>query len=179
MSDGDITKKANGKNEQKTESGGSIHAGHRKRVRNLFLSNDCKLTNLFYEHQVLEIILFYTNTRSDVNPMAHKLINQFGSLNNVLNADGNELIDFGLTENAAMLIKLFNAVHDYSKTLEYGYNTFPNMDSILDFCHDIFKNISTESGCIICLNSQKRLIYYEFINDGAESHLFLPRRKII
>lgn len=179
MSDDDITKKDNGNNEHKTESAGSIHTGHRKRIRDLFFSNDCKLTNLFYEHQVLEIILFYTHARGDVNPMAHRMINKFGSLNNVLNANASELINFGLTENSAMLIKLFNAVHNYSKTLEYGYTSFPNMDSILDFCHDIFKKSSTESGCIICLNAHKRLVYYEFINEGAENHFSLSRRRIV
>lgn len=179
MSDNNIIKKDNGYNGQKTESVGLIHTGHRKRIRDLFFSNDCKLTNLFYEHQVLEIILFYTHARGDVNPMAHRMINKFGSLNNVLNADANALIEFGLTENSAMLIKLFNAVHSYSRTLEYGQKLFPNLDSILDFCHDIFKTASTESGCIICLNASKRLVYYEFINEGVENQFSLPRRRIV
>ena len=34
----------------------------------------------FNQHQVLELLLFYTIPRRDTNPLAHKLVKRYGSL---------------------------------------------------------------------------------------------------
>ena len=59
----------------------SVHDGHRQRLKERF----CKegLDN-FDEHQVLELLLFYCIPRVDTNPIAHALLNRFGSLALVL-----------------------------------------------------------------------------------------------
>lgn len=66
----------------------SVHDGHRQRLKERF----CKegLDN-FDEHQVLELLLFYCIPRMDTNPIAHALLNRFGSLAQVLEAPVEEL----------------------------------------------------------------------------------------
>ncbi|MDR1158912.1 MAG: DNA repair protein RadC [Oscillospiraceae bacterium] len=61
----------------------SPHAGHRERLRGRFLSEGL---DGFDEHNVLELLLFYAVPRGDVNPLAHRLIDAFGSLAGVLDA---------------------------------------------------------------------------------------------
>ena len=61
----------------------SIHDGHRQRLRERFLREG--LDN-FDELQVLELLLFYCIPRKDTNPIAHKLLQHFGSLSQVLEA---------------------------------------------------------------------------------------------
>ena len=39
------------------------------------------------EHQLLELLLTYAIPRRDVNPLAHRLIERYGSLAAVLKAD--------------------------------------------------------------------------------------------
>jgi len=67
----------------------SIHAGHRERIRQRFREQG--LTG-FAEHEALELLLTFAIARKDVNPLAHELIAQFGSLAAVLEADKSELL---------------------------------------------------------------------------------------
>ena len=81
------------------EKNKSIHAGHRERLRNRLRGEG--LTS-FSEHEVLELLLTYAIPRQDVNPLAHELIDHFGSLSAVLEADTRELMKVkGVGENTA------------------------------------------------------------------------------
>ena len=66
----------------------SIHKDHRQRLRDRFLKEG--LDN-FDELYVLELLLFYCIPRVDTNPIAHRLLDYFGSLNNVLNATAEDV----------------------------------------------------------------------------------------
>ena len=67
----------------------SIHAGHRERIRERLRTAGL---NAFSEHEVLELLLTFAIPRQDTNPLAHDLINTFGSLSAVLDADESELL---------------------------------------------------------------------------------------
>ena len=62
---------------------GHQHAHHRERMRNLFLTSGM---DGFSDHNVLELLLFYSIPQKDTNVTAHNLINEFGSLKGVLDA---------------------------------------------------------------------------------------------
>lgn len=66
----------------------NIHAGHRKRMRNRFFQTGL---DSFADHEVLELLLFYAVPRWNVNPMAHELVDRFGSFPQVLDAPVAEL----------------------------------------------------------------------------------------
>ena len=86
----------------------SIHAGHRERVRQEFLTRGIEG---WPDHRMLELILFYAIPKGDVNPLAHELIDRFGSLSNVLDALPEELTKVsGIGEYSATLLKIFPAV---------------------------------------------------------------------
>ena len=86
----------------------SIHQGHRERVKAEFLQGGLAH---FPEHRVLELLLFYSRMQGDVNPLAHRLLNTFGSLAGVLDADISRLMEVpGVGENTATLLKLIPAV---------------------------------------------------------------------
>lgn len=73
-------------NGEKAKKG--LHSGHRGRMRNRFLRDGLEG---FADHEVLELLLFYAVPRQDVNPMAHALLEKFGSLPQVLEASPEEL----------------------------------------------------------------------------------------
>ena len=82
----------------------SIHKGHRERLKQRFLEEG--LDN-FTDIQVLELLLFYAIPRSDTNPIAHNLLDHFGSLSQVLEADVEELKKVpGIGDHAATLLAL-------------------------------------------------------------------------
>lgn len=86
----------------------AIHTGHRGRVKEEFRARGIEG---WPDHRLLELILFYAIPQGDVNPLAHALIDRFGSLTGVLDALPEELMKVkGVGEHAASLLKLFPAV---------------------------------------------------------------------
>lgn len=82
----------------------SIHDGHRARVKDRLLREGLAG---FADHEVLELLLFYAIPQGDTNPTAHALLDKFGTLKNVFDADIKELKSTkGIGDNAATLIKL-------------------------------------------------------------------------
>jgi len=80
------------------------HEGHRQRLKNRFLQEGLET---FEKHNMLELLLFYAIPQRDTNDIAHELLNTFGSLKGVFEADFNELLKVkGVKENTATLIKL-------------------------------------------------------------------------
>ncbi len=57
-----------------------MHEGHRKRMEERLRSDPDGLC----DHELLEILLFYAIPRKNTNPLAHSLIDSFGSLEAVL-----------------------------------------------------------------------------------------------
>ena len=81
-----------------------VHDGHRDRKRQQFLTSG---PDPFADHELLELLLYYAVPRKDTNPIAHELINRFGSLQAVFAAPAAELERVpGLGRNAAVLLKL-------------------------------------------------------------------------
>ena len=62
-----------------------IHDGHRERMKARFREHGAEQ---FEDHQLLELLLFYALPRQDVNPLAHALLDHFGSLDNLLDILG-------------------------------------------------------------------------------------------
>ena len=61
-----------------------VHDGHRQRMRERFEKSGL---DSFDSVNALELLLFYALPRRDTNVVAHKLLDTFGSLNGVLEAD--------------------------------------------------------------------------------------------
>ena len=88
----------------------NIHSGHRKRMTERFL----KYPDSLSEHEVLEIMLYSALPRKDTNPLAHKLLAVFGSLENVLGADAAVLksVD-GVGDKVCLSLKLYARVETF------------------------------------------------------------------
>ena len=65
-----------------------VHDDHRRRVYERFLREGLAG---FEEHNAMEFLLFLARPRGDTNPLAHALIDRFGSLSAVLDAPIEEL----------------------------------------------------------------------------------------
>ena len=105
----------------------NVHEGHRDRLRQRFLQEG--LEN-FQDHNVLELLLFYSIPRKDTNEEAHNLINRFGSLSGVFDASFEELCEVkGIGENSAALIKIMPELFK-----KYEVDIVRNDDAILKVC---------------------------------------------
>ncbi len=84
------------------------HTGHRQRVKTEFLTRGIEG---WPDHRVLELLLFFAIPQGDVNPLAHELIDRFGSLSKVLDASPDELKKVpGLGEHSVALLRMIPAI---------------------------------------------------------------------
>ena len=72
--------------------GDNVHDGHRQRFKEQFLQSGL---DGFNSHQLLEMLLYYSIPRKDTNPLAHRLMDTFGSLSGVLEAEYEEVRQYG------------------------------------------------------------------------------------
>lgn len=90
------------------EKEGNIHAGHRQRLKRQFL--EAGMDGLS-DVNCLELLLFYAIARRDTNPLAHALLERFGSLSAVFNAPPEQLQQVpGISEHAAVLLHAIPAL---------------------------------------------------------------------
>lgn len=79
-----------------------VHEGHRSRKKEQFRAHGL---DAFADHEVLELLLYYAVPRQDTNPIAHRLMEKFGSLDAVFAADRAALEEVeGIGENASTLL---------------------------------------------------------------------------
>ena len=80
-----------------------VHDDHRRRVYERFLREGLAG---FEEHNAMEFLLFLARPRGDTNPLAHALIDRFGSLSAVLDAPIEELERVpGVGHSSAVVLK--------------------------------------------------------------------------
>ena len=82
----------------------SAAEGHRQRLRSRFLRGEAEALT---EESLLELLLTFGIQRRDVQPLARKLLAEFGNLDAILSADPERLLKFnGIKENVTTLLKL-------------------------------------------------------------------------
>lgn len=154
-----------------------IHEGHRQRLKNRFI----RLGGLegFEDHQVLELLLFYAIPRRDTNEIAHKLINEFGSLGRVFAASPEDIEEScHVSTNTAVLISLVS--HIARKYLAEINNTGEPVTSksiAFNIIEPYFAGAKRESLYLMCLDAGFRLIRVECVSKGnaANAPIELPR----
>ena len=84
------------------ERGNHLHENHRERMRERI---KCGGINALKDHEVLEYLLYPFVPRKDTNPLAHKLIEKYGTFGGVLRSSYEELLSVrGMTQNAALFL---------------------------------------------------------------------------
>lgn len=143
-----------------------MHEGHRSRLRKRFLEEGL---DGFEPHQILELLLFYSIPRKDTNETAHILIDKYGSLSSVLEADPKELSGIkGIGENSAALLTLIPQIARiyYIDKLRDR----PILDSSSKaaiYLINLFLGRTYEMFYVLCLDTQQRLIYAALVHEGT------------
>jgi DNA repair protein RadC len=143
-----------------------LHEGHRKRVRSRFLSEG--LSN-FQPHNALELLLFYSVPRRDTNELAHRLMENFGTLSGVLEADFEELLKIeGISENTATLLKLIPELAKYYQLdRQNKKDKLDTYDKIGKFMLPYFLGEKDEAVYLLCLDSKLNCIGCSCLRRGS------------
>lgn len=101
----------------------NVHEGHRERMRNKYVN---KGIEVFEQHEILEMLLFYAIPRKNTNDIAHRLLEACGSLSAVFDAPIDILMQQGLSYNAAVLLHM---IPELSRA--YQSDKFDNEEKII------------------------------------------------
>lgn len=124
-----------------------MHEGHRVR-----LVSKIKDGGIVYEHELLEILLFNSCPRKDLNAAAHVLLDSFGSIEGVLEADSAELSKVpGIGVNMAEYLTVLGRALQRARG---GKDTFTCVSNVSEFRKYINSRPAPESDCLelFCLD---------------------------
>ena len=155
-----------------------IHKGHRQRLKNRFREEG--LDN-FTEVQVLELVLFYCIPQKDTNPIAHDLLNHFGSLSQVLEAPVEELTKVsGIGENAAVLLKLITDVgRYYLVNRSQQFTALTTLDACAKYMVPHFFGRRVETVFLLCLDAKCKVLCCKEVGEGSVNSAGISIRKIV
>lgn len=145
-----------------------IHDGHRQKLRKNFIEVGLEGKT---DHQILELLLTYALPRIDVNPLAHELIDKFGSLSGVLDADITQLTKINyVSENVAVLLKLIPQISAKYYQSKHGKRVRLNtVDAIKDYMIPQLANEKTEVFYVLCLDTHLNLTRAIRHSEGSPS----------
>ncbi len=156
----------------------SIHHGHRERLKERFRQEG--LDN-FDQVNALELILFYCIPRIDTNPLAHRLINHFGSLKAVLEASPEELekVD-GVSKATATFLPLITDMgRYYQKQCAEQRTVFTNLSECGNYLTSFFYGKNTEHVYMLCLDAKGRLLCCKLVGEGSVNSANVPIRRVV
>lgn len=156
----------------------AIHDGHRQRLKERFLREEL---DGFTEIQILELLLFYAIPVRDTNPLAHALLNRFGSLARVLEAPVEKLIQVeGIKEHSATLLKLA-----WAMTRAYEVSRIKNdfrIKSIAEcgeYLLPFFRGRKNETVFLLCLDAKLKILDCTEIGEGSVNYANVPVRRVV
>ncbi|MBR0205241.1 MAG: RadC family protein [Clostridia bacterium] len=157
------------------------HAGHRNRLRESFIQNGIEG---MADHQVLELLLTYALPRVDVNPLAHRLLGRFGSLEGVLSARSDQLKQVeGVGDAAAVFLSLLGQVDRRMLLQRFsGQNRRPSLatpSALGGYMLALSLQDRYETLRLVCLNKKYELIWEGVISAGSLGEVLADTRPIL
>lgn len=153
-----------------------IHTGHRQRMRAKFKQSGL---DGFEVHESLELLLYYAVPRKDTNPIAHRLLDSFGSLSAVFDAPVDALKECGLSENAALLLKLVPQMSRLYLDDKFDSSKAVDVENIGARLLNKFVGRDYEAVVLTLLDAKRKEVFCGVISKGSVNSCDLYIRKII
>ena len=156
----------------------SIHDGHRQRLKKRFLDEGL---DHFDEHQVLELLLFYTIPRQDTNPIAHALLDRFGSLAQVMEAPVEELKKVpGVGETTATFLSMVTATcRYYLVNRTHSHVVLNSVEQCGNYLLPFFCGRRNETVYLLCLDAKCKVLACKEVGEGSVNSAAVPIRRIV
>ncbi len=163
---------------QETNKKKNVHENHRARVRETIRKTG--IGNI-PDINLLEYLLFYSIPRKDTNEIAHRLLDTFGSLNGVLNADYEQLLEVeGMGENSALLISLIPGIsRRYIESGEQKKINLSEPSDVMEYVKSKFFGEKKEVFYMLCLDAFGNLINCCKLGEGNPETVVLDKRSLL
>lgn len=144
----------------------NIHAGHRERVRERFMEEGL---DAFEDHEVLELLLYYCVRQRDTNALAHRMLKEYGTLNDLLEAHPRDIARrCKVSLNTATLISL--CVPLARRYMKRKWGDRPVLNSSFkagEYAMSLFAGRIYEAFFAICLDSQNKVNHAALVHEGT------------
>jgi len=158
--------------------GENLHQGHRQRVKIRYLKEGL---DAFADHQVLEMLLFYSVPRKDTNELAHKMLHEYGSLAGLFEAAPKDIAKkCGVSENTAILVSLIPSLA--RRYFQGKWGEKPVLSSTTTaggYAISLFAGRTYECFYVICLDAQNRVNCAELVHEGTINETPVYPRNIV
>lgn len=148
----------------------NIHKGHRERLRNQLLKGGI---DNFSDYQIVEMLLAFTIPYKDTNPLAHRLLDEFGSLANILDAQPDELCKIsGIgTKTATFLTSLPDVFRVYKISKSQNNESLNSPKLAYEYFESRIPIIKDEMFYYACLDNSNHVIKFSQFGRGGISHI--------
>ena len=156
----------------------SYHDGHRQRMKERFLAEGL---DHFHDHQVLELLLYFSIPRIDTNEIAHRLIEHFGSFSQVLDAPVEELKKVeGIGANSALFLSLVAAAGRYYQVDSASQaKILTSVEDCGRYLIPHFDGRRNELVYLLCLDAKCKVLACKEIGEGSVNSAGVPIRRIV
>ena len=156
-----------------------MHDNHRQRVYERFLREGL---DGFEEHNAMEFLLFLARARGDTNPLAHTLIDRFGSLSNVLDASIEELEEVpGVGHSSAVVLKFIPQMCRYYLKNKRSQKLTPldSIKAVSEFFMPMFFGRMEEAFYMAAVDDRRMLLRCLLISQGTANATSVRVTKIV
>jgi DNA repair protein RadC len=151
--------------------------GHRERLRQRLI--DAGSENL-PDYELLEVILFVSNPRGDVKPVAKDLLDRFGGFAAVMSADPAALAEAGLGIAGVAAIKSVREAALRLMRAELQERPVVNSwDKLIDYCSAQIAHGQVEEFHILFLDRKNVMIKHERQQKGTIDHTPVYPREVV
>lgn len=147
-------------------SEGNVHEGHRSRVKERYLMEGL---DAFSDHEIIELLLFYCIPKRDTNELAHRMIREFGTLHDLVEADPRDIARrCNISLNTALLISLAAPLSRRYLKQKWGHRPVINSSAKAgDYAVTLFAGRIYECFFVICLDSQNHVNHAALVHEGT------------
>ena len=144
----------------------AVHDGHRERLKERFRSEGL---DGFTEVQVLELLLFYSVPRKDTNEIAHALLEKFGTLAQVLDANPADLEKVpGMGSSSALFLKLLSAAgRRYQISRTESATILRTLEQCGAYLQPRFFGRKHEAVFLLCLDAKCKVLACKQVGEGS------------
>lgn len=155
-----------------------MHENHRQRMIERCQKNGF---DSFADHEVLEILLYYSKPRCDTNETAHLLLERFGRIDNVFEATIEELTQIdGIGLHSAVLMHLIReSARRYTKAVMQNRKRFLHIREVAEFANACFVGATSEQLYLFLFNNGMEMIDSVLLTTGAINSAEIPTRIMI
>ena len=149
----------------------NVHENHRSRLRERFVKSPDSLS----DHELLELALFYAVPRVNVNPLAHALINKYGSLSAVFHTPTEDLKKTdGVGDSVAVYLKMLGKLTDAAQEEKFDDIKFYNFSEVKSYVVKHYSYLQNEVFTVFLLNGKARIIGKESFTQNDPSGVTFP-----